>query len=219
MTLFPTAIIDLDERNQVLHFSAYISLVWTDARLGWVPGNHGNITQVFLQQSDVWVPTLQLRNSVVDWKSFGTNDNLLTLFQDGTRPNDVRVFLNVKVVDKIRCDIDVSYYPFDVQTCYFVFDFVPMTSDDIHMYHESSFPPLYLSYMDEDGTWELIHTDCMHKYTYIPGWNVPNYDIVYSLVLRRRSSFHVLNIILPLVFVSMTASAVFLLPADAGKQF
>ena len=42
--------------------------------------------------------------------------------------------------------------------------------------------------------------------------------IRYWLLLRRRSSFYVLNIVLPVLFLSLTTSAVFVLPAEAGEK-
>nr|KAG5695759.1 hypothetical protein BaRGS_013847 [Batillaria attramentaria] len=41
---------------------------------------------------------------------------------------------------------------------------------------------------------------------------------VVQLELRRRRFFYILNVILPVVFMSLTSSLVFALPADAGEK-
>ena len=42
--------------------------------------------------------------------------------------------------------------------------------------------------------------------------------ITFTLVLHRMSTYHVLAIIIPVLFLSLTATLVFALPADSGEK-
>lgn len=46
----------------------------------------------------------------------------------------------------------------------------------------------------------------------------PYPDITYTLLLRRRSSFYVFNLLLPCFLISFLAPLGFFLPADSGEK-
>ena len=63
------------------------------------------------------------------------------------------------------------------------------------------------------GTWDLMSISCTKRIAIHQG-----IEISYLLDLKRRTTFYLLNIILPVAFLSFTAPAVFLLPAETGEK-
>ena len=68
----------------------------------------------------------------------------------------------------------------------------------------------------EGGIWQLVSYWC-HSLTFDDAaW--PRSALTYTLLLRRRSAYYVINVVLPAMLLSFTSPAVFLLPADSGEK-
>ena len=69
-----------------------------------------------------------------------------------------------------------------------------------------------------NGIWDLKHTKSKRVLTEYPCCPNPYIDLVYTLILRRSSSFYVGNVILPCAFLSLLSLMVFYLPPDCGEK-
>ena len=58
-------------------------------------------------------------------------------------------------VYKTSCDIDITYYPFDTQTCTIVFSTLVSTLNEIDLEADPTYST-HLDYYSESGTWELL---------------------------------------------------------------
>ena len=68
---------------------------------------------------------------------------------------------------------------------------------------------------------------CVHVYTEVPGrrnekfydcCKEPYPDVTFTVVMRRRTLYYGLNLLIPCVLISTLALLVFLLPADSGEK-
>ena len=116
-------------------------------------------------------------------------------------------------VIKTGCDIDVTYYPFDTQTCSIIVSTWMSTKAEIDIDPRAGHTGLVLDKYTSSGTWELLSNSLQ----ILPNENDLT-RIQFSLKLKRLRTFYILNIILPVLFLSFTASLVFLLPAEAGEK-
>ena len=115
------------------------------------------------------------------------------------------------------CPIDTRFYPFDVQQCEIELTFYSMTTDDlrIDIRIEDGF---ILQDLESGGKWELIDARHFMK-EHVGGDERKIFNKVhYQFLFRRRPMFYIINIILPVIFLSMTTTVVFLLPAEAGEK-
>lgn len=148
------------------------------------------------------------------------------------------LFLSVPVILRSTCRIDVRWFPFDVQKCDLRFGSwtygrskldLQMTETDISSYTPS-------------GEWDLIGKkdpggSLALKGSYVPKWSVflpavngkvnhkqyacceETYpDVTFTVVMRRRTLFYRINLLLPCVLISTLALLVFVLPADSGEK-
>ena len=204
--LTPLNLHELNEKSQTLRMSASVGLYWVDTRLSWDPQNHGGINKMSAPQSHVWLPPIFIANSVDERQQFGYDENIVAFSQQGG------VVWEVNQIITVQCDIKISYYPFDAQNCDVLIMFTQMTTDDLNPIPNVMAQPI-LKYFDAGGTWEALTSFCQFGATsYKLPW------LRYNMVFGRRSSFYVVNIILPVVFLSLTASVVFLLPAESGEK-
>jgi hypothetical protein len=76
--------------------------------------------------------------------------------------------------------------------------------------------PIVLTAYQENGEWELVTTSSSTSVTSRD--LVPHSQIHFSFTFKRRTSFHLMNTIIPMfLLVSMTCF-VFRIPVDAGEK-
>lgn len=102
------AITGFDEISGQMDTVGYMKVNWNTELLTW---NSTDIPGITLPQDNFWLPSLVVANSVT------------SLFEVGHPSYPVRIENNgdcewtVGIVAKTACAVDVSYYPFDIQTC------------------------------------------------------------------------------------------------------
>ena len=205
----PRSVLSLDEITQSLRMSVSMYLFWSDHRLSWKPSDYGNISDIYIPQTELWLPPITVTNSVSRRQQFGFDENLVFVAQG-------MVAWTVFQVLDISCNIQVSYYPFDVQKCTTNVMFLPLTVKELN---SRPYPgdQMNLGVFLSSGTWDLAGYYC-HSLGPDPDHSWLQTAMTYTLVFRRRSTHYVINIVLPVVCLSLTASAVFLLPVETGDK-
>ena len=114
------------------------------------------------------------------------------------------------------CTIDVTYFPFDQQTCLLKFGSWTFNGDQVSLDFYLDKHHVDLSDYWKSGTWDIIE---------VPGKrNIHNHtkptqmDITFSITIRRKTLFYTVNLILPTVLISFLCVLVFYLPAEAGEK-
>ncbi|VDI77607.1 Hypothetical predicted protein [Mytilus galloprovincialis] len=192
-----------DELEGKLVCTAFLGLAWTDDFLTWDYSTYP-IGRFTLPQTLVWKPDFVLRNGFTEFKELGGSFYNVILTVDGD------VAWNPYQVFETKCALDVTYFPFDSQTCDIVFT---MWS---HFTFQVSINPtvdnIIMGEYTSNALWTIESTS----------QNVDNTGsrsvITYSLNIKRKPSYYVSTIILPVVFLGILNILVFVLPADAGEK-
>ena len=214
VALLPHNIIQLDEKSQTLEMSLEFSLLWTDERLQWNSSNYDDISTIYYPQSQLWLPPLGYINVVSKRHQAGYDESLVSIFN--TNISNMQWLMFEHVV--FSCDIDVTFYPFDTQECALYVSFSPMVLKDLDASPDEVYTinPLYF---DTGGSWETQDLQCHFAVLNFAYAGTTQFQFIkYVFVLRRLTTFYVLNIVLPVVFLSITASVVFVLPAESGEK-
>ena len=205
--LYLLSIQDLNEKSQVLETSIIVDTEWVDDYLSWNSSDYGGVYDFLYPQNKIWLPDVVIENSVESQRQLGYDENVVYIDATGL------VNWKPSQVIKTGCDIDVTYYPFDTQTCNIIVSTWMSTIADIDIEPDRGSSGLLLDRYSVSGTWELVSNELEllpndHQLT----------RIQFKLTLKRLRTYYVLNIILPVLFLSFTASMVFFLPADAGEK-
>ncbi|VDM55726.1 unnamed protein product [Angiostrongylus costaricensis] len=109
-------ILDVDEKNQVMSILAYIDFHWNDYKLRWDPRLYGGIRDVrFAGGQDapfkLWRPDVLLFNSVSEAFDSTYSSRFIVNYDGEVQQNPPGIF-------RFICKVDVTYYPFDTQTCF-----------------------------------------------------------------------------------------------------
>jgi hypothetical protein len=112
------------------------------------------------------------------------------------------------------CDIDTTYYPFDVQTCAITLTTRGYSMNQLSLKLDKV--PIVLTAYQENGEWELITASSS---TSVTSRDLVSYSqINFSFTFKRRTAFHLMNTIIPMVLLVSMTSYVFKIPVDAGEK-
>uniref|UniRef100_A0A671NAT5 Neuronal acetylcholine receptor subunit alpha-9-II-like n=1 Tax=Sinocyclocheilus anshuiensis TaxID=1608454 RepID=A0A671NAT5_9TELE len=192
---------DMDERNQVLIAYLWIRQTWHDAHLKWSKEDYDGLEVIRIPSSLVWRPDLVLYNKADDDFS-GPVDTNVVLRYNG------EITWDAPAITKSACVVDVSYFPFDSQQCNLTFGSWTYNGNQVGD----------LSDFVENVEWECHGMPATKNVIMYGCCSDPYPDITYTLLLQRRSSFYIFNLLLPCFLISFLAPLGFYLPADSGEK-
>ncbi|XP_034000520.1 neuronal acetylcholine receptor subunit alpha-2-like [Trematomus bernacchii] len=202
-------LIDVDEKNQMMTTNVWVKQEWDDYKLRWNPEEYENVTSIRIPSEIIWRPDIVLYNNA-DGDFAVTHLTKAHLFHDG------RIKWMPPAIYKSSCSIDVTFFPFDQQSCKMKFgswtydrskiDLISMASD--------------VDQMDywESGEWVIINA--------VGKYNTKKYeccieiyaDITYYFIIRRLPLFYTINLIIPCLLISCLTVLVFYLPSQCGEK-
>ncbi|CAF2011275.1 unnamed protein product [Rotaria magnacalcarata] len=184
-------ILTLDEKQQIMTSSLFISQTWFDDRLSWTPNaTNGNITVVMLPVKSIWIPDTMILNSADPSGYFTVNDySLASIYYDG----QVYLILPALAI-KTKCNVAVKNFPFDKQVCSINVTSWSQGSNRI-VYTEKNDSIIDLSDYDEHPIWQLNGTDVVliRAEDRAPFEDTYNAIISMQLYLKRKPLFFILN--------------------------
>ncbi|XP_053379829.1 acetylcholine receptor subunit delta-like [Mercenaria mercenaria] len=111
------------------------------------------------------------------------------------------------VTTKTTCDLDMSYFPFDIQTCHIKMYIIGNNKFDFTLYVEWDTGTVSES---RNGAWTLVGKN------YSVDDNLEMIDL--ELSFERRPLFLLLNIFLPIIVLALLTPIVFALPKHSGER-
>ncbi|XP_062282563.1 neuronal acetylcholine receptor subunit alpha-4-like isoform X4 [Scomber scombrus] len=189
--------------------NVWVKQEWNDYKLRWNPEQYENVTSIRIPSEIIWRPDIVLYNNA-DGDFAVTHLTKAHLFYDG------RIKWMPPAIYKSSCSIDVTFFPFDQQSCKMKFgswtydrakiDLINMASD--------------VDQMDywESGEWVIMNA--------VGKYNTKKYeccteiyaDITYYFIIRRLPLFYTINLIIPCLLISCLTVLVFYLPSQCGEK-
>ncbi|KAF6210328.1 hypothetical protein GE061_013432 [Apolygus lucorum] len=202
-------LINVNEKNQIMKSNVWLRLVWNDYQLQWDEADYGGIGVLRLPPDKVWKPDIVLFNNADGNYEVRYKSNVL-IYPNG------EVLWVPPAIYQSSCTIDVTYFPFDQQTCIMKFGSWTFNGDQVSLalYNNKNF--VDLSDYWKSGTWDIIEVPA---YLNLYEGNQPTEtDITFYIIIRRKTLFYTVNLILPTVLISFLCVLVFYLPAEAGEK-
>ncbi|KAM3716233.1 Acetylcholine receptor [Dirofilaria immitis] len=202
-------IIDVDEKNQIVYVNAWLDFAWNDYKLRWDKTKYGNITDVRFPAGKIWKPDVLLYNSV--------DANF-----DSTYPTNMIVYNTGDIswippaIFKISCKINIEWFPFDEQRCFFKFGSWTYDGDKLDL--QPGKGGFDISEYMPSGEWALPMTTVSRTVKFYECCPEPYPDLKFYLHLRRRTLYYGFNLIMPCILTTMMTLLGFTLPPDAGEK-
>ncbi|XP_077997875.1 acetylcholine receptor subunit alpha-like [Glandiceps talaboti] len=204
-----TQLLNVDEKNQIIQISVWMPQHWHDYRLQWNPDNYSGIPSMVINFDLLWYPDMALYNS-----ADGRYD--LPMSKNARVSSDGTVNVAPPAILSSPCVIDIEYFPFDEQRCSLKFGTWEYNGNETVLH------PLVDHVVKEDFLenveWEIIDsrvTNLLKKYPCCP---YIYSNLVYTLVIRRRPLYYIVNMVVPCLFMSFITLFVFYLPPDSGEK-
>ncbi|XP_010370669.1 5-hydroxytryptamine receptor 3A isoform X2 [Rhinopithecus roxellana] len=204
------AILNVDEKNQVLTTYIWYRQYWTDEFLQWNPEDFDNITKLSIPTDSIWVPDI-LINEFVD---VGKSPNIPYVYI--RHQGEVQNYKPLQVVT--ACSLDIYNFPFDVQNCSLTFTSWLHTIQDINisLWRLPEKVKFDKSVFMNQGEWELLGVlpdfqefmESSHCYA----------EMKFYVVIRRRPLFYVVSLLLPSIFLMVMDIVGFYLPPNSGER-
>ncbi|XP_048737268.2 acetylcholine receptor subunit delta-like [Ostrea edulis] len=202
-TFYLSSIVEVDAVQQRLVTTAHLGIIWTDELLQWDESSTG-VERLYFKQKDIWTPDVVLMNGVKEFEELGGDFYYVEVVPDGT------VYWYPYQIFESKCDIDITYFPFDTQICNFIFVSWSFLKSELNItLYEENAPIDYYDYV-QNSVWDIVHSTS------------PEYEadakVTFTLTLRRKPQYYVMNLILPVVLLGVISLLVFVIPADAGEK-
>lgn len=178
--------------------------IWYDDRLTWNPVDYNGIQSAIIPHVKVWTPSIFLANVFESLKKLGHDFVTVRVFPNGLvmwAPPDLLT---------TTCSVDVTNFPFDKQTC--KLELVSFGAFPSEVLLNAADNTASVPYYTEHGTWELVETSLI-SYPFDTG---SMFEV--HITIKRRPLFFLVNIIFPVLFLTLLNSFVFLLPVDSGER-
>ncbi|XP_025109822.1 acetylcholine receptor subunit alpha-like isoform X3 [Pomacea canaliculata] len=203
-------IMDLDERNQILTTNVWATYNWNDMYLRWNLEEYGNITTVRVPNEDIWKPDIKLYN-YADTRLNELRDAQCVVSHDGG------VVWIPQAIFKSSCSIDITHFPFDVQTCHLKFG--SWTYDGSKLDLQFLYGPYFeLNDYIRSNEWDIVDSSAKRNVKYYPCCPEPYVDLVFNLKMRRKVAFYNYILILPCVLLSSLTLVLFWLPPESPAK-
>ncbi|KAK3098157.1 hypothetical protein FSP39_016756 [Pinctada imbricata] len=203
-------IIDVDEKNQILHSNIWLQMYWRDVNLVWDPKEFGGVEEIRVPAKKVWKPDILVYNSADDDFDGTFHTNVIINYDGRCKWLPPGMF-------KSTCQIDIRWFPFDEQRCILKFGswtydgrYLDLVFDDKEEGDTSDFI--------RNGEWELIGVPGVRNektYECCPEIYI---DITFTVHIQRRTLYYGFNIIIPCVLISSMSLLLFMLPPDSGEK-
>ncbi|KAH3830115.1 acetylcholine receptor subunit alpha-like 1 [Dreissena polymorpha] len=219
-------IIDVSERNQIITTNVWLRHEWIDKRIRWDPTDFGNVTSTYFPIEDIWRPDIVLYNNA-------DGDFAVTLLNKAYVRYTGLVIWEPPAIYKSYCPINVEYFPFDEQECFMKFSSWTFNGKEIDLRHiaekdrgvslenNQTFISLGVDLCEysQHVEWNLINVTAKRNVKLYPCCpDAPYPDITFYITLRRKTLFYTINLIMPIMAISLLTVLVFYLPYESGEK-
>ncbi|XP_040485820.1 acetylcholine receptor subunit epsilon isoform X3 [Ursus maritimus] len=181
-----TNLISLNEKEETLTTSVWIGIDWQDYRLNYSKDDFGGVETLRVPSELVWLPEIVLENNT--------------------------------------CAVEVTYFPFDWQNCSLVFRSQTYSAEEVDFVFAVDDAGETISKIEidteaytENGEWAIDFCPGLIRRPDRASAGGPGVvDVIYTLIIRRKPLFYVINIIVPCVLISGLVLLAYFLPAQ-GK--
>jgi len=206
------SVTDFEAANEAIIINAYIRQSWTNSFLTWDPASYDNITKINVYPDLTWKPDIYAYANIEEGLSYmGILDTFKThiiVSHDGSH------FWLAPVTFRFGCTMNVKDFPFDTQTCPLRFGSYTYDSTRLMVHPE----PVDLTNYAESSEWILISMKEVQDLTYYADLKQPYCDVEYTIILKRKPLYFLLNLVAPNLIIGFLTVVVFVIPTQAGEK-
>lgn len=202
-------LVDLDEPVQMLKVNVWIRMEWHDCHLMWNASEFNGIDNIVVPYDKIWIPDLTLYDSVAT-EVRGFTEFRPLIYSNGT------VDFKFPMLVESECVVNVKYFPYDTQCCKLKYGSWAHNGLEIDFWPRNSYGDL--GQIVENTEWEIIGFSANRHVAYYTCCTEPYPDVTFSLKIKRKPLFYIVNIIIPTFLITLMGILVFGLPVESGEK-
>ncbi|XP_062578965.1 5-hydroxytryptamine receptor 3A-like [Saccostrea cucullata] len=203
--LMLNSIQDFNVKTGTLKSSIALNLVWKDEFIQWDALDE-DMMMFQLSKDKVWTPTMILHNPAEGFEltTESTSVHKTQHFFNGT--------VNYVITGSILtlCEPDIFYYPMDKHSCEIQ---IINSHYEEKVVLKSLRDSIRLDHYVEHPQWVITGTNVSSKFVH-----GKITEISFNIHFRRKPEFLMINVLLPIIFLSALNVLVFLLPHQSGER-
>ena len=203
-------IIELDEPSQTLNINIWVMMAWNDCQLRWNVSDYDGIGNVVLPITELWSPDISLYDNLNDEGLGGRDRYLVNVANTGD------LFYIYPAIIQVTCDIDVTYFPFDQQTCRLMFGSWSYHGKELDIISSVSSADMSVFWPSQE--WDLVAVPAERHLVMYDCCPESYPDVTFSVILRRKPLFYIVSIVLPCVVITLISVFGFILPVESGEK-
>lgn len=202
--------IDLSYVTSKLDINSWISMKWYDPALQWDPSKYGDIKHIYLAPTEVWQPDLSTFNSAGgnDVSPFG--DTFHIAYNDG------KVLWVPPCKFQVYCDLDLTYWPFDTQTCELILGSWVYDGNAIDFHFEDDSA---VEISQDNSLWEVSNVSQKRDVVYFTCCPEPYVILTYTMTFRLRAPAYGSLVFVPTFVIIILTLGSFYLPPSSSEKF
>ncbi|OCT70524.1 hypothetical protein XELAEV_18037446mg [Xenopus laevis] len=204
------AILNVDEKNQLLTTYIWYTQHWIDEHLNWNPGMFNGIQRLSIPADQVWVPDILIHELVDTGKS--AENPYVYISHKGE-------VIHAKPIQAMTtCDLGIYYFPFDVQKCNFTFiSWLHVVQDmNITLGRSREEVKKDRRIFMNNGEWDLLLV--LPTYFLFEDLDYSYGGQVFTVVIRRRPLFYFVHLIIPSAFLMVLDILGYFQPPECGER-
>jgi len=214
---------DFDEVAGTMNIALNLRLCWDDDRLSFSAEKFFNMSwthegdKVPIRSNLVWVPDVTVLNEVGGLPELmAVHTSPLVLADEAFRNTTGVNLLWSRPLDvRSNCEVDMTQYPFDEQTCYIVIGSWASSRRQMLLVPQ----PFFAEYTVHTSEFRVHNITVNKKDVYTKNTAQRFTQVVYRVVLQRYPHYYVINFILPMVAITLlTVATMWMSPGNVGPR-
>ncbi|XP_052088304.1 neuronal acetylcholine receptor subunit beta-4-like [Mytilus californianus] len=195
---------ELDELKQRLITTGYLNIGWIDEYLNWTSADFGGLYYFYVPQADIWIPDIALQNGFTKLQELGSS-----FIKAKVESNGQVAWMPFEVFES-KCKIDITYFPYDRQSCDIIFVVWSSSVTDVSVTLWNN--GIVLDSMENNAEWSVVSTAARE--------DVLSFEsrVIFTLNLKRNPTYYLMNIIIPIILLSVLNVFTFALPANSTAR-
>ena len=207
MKYFLSSINGYCELSQTLKTSGYLELVWRDEFLTWNASLYGGVNHINPDLKNVWKPDISVKNAL-EFKAHYSPTYSMNVYSSG------RVLWYPVYDLETYCSMDVTMFPFDVQTCKLEFFIMsePVSAVDLFPGSDS----VLLDAFKKSNEWDMMNTSVIREIHQDSDFEFS--FVVVSITMGRKTSGLILSVFMSVFIQTFLNIFVFVVSAESGEK-
>ncbi|XP_072026181.1 neuronal acetylcholine receptor subunit alpha-6-like isoform X2 [Amphiura filiformis] len=198
----------VDEEANSFTLMTYLDMRFVDERLRWDSKEYGFYT-IRLPFKKIWLPDVVAYNGL---SSTQLHEDIKAVID-----YNGNVFAVSPQLVTVSCNFDLTYYPYDKQTCVIKYSSWTYDASEVNFKLGLDEPNLYEFVKNHE--WDLVNaTHILDSVTYPCCPQTPYRYAVITLELQRRSGPYTVKIVVPSVLTALLVLFTFILPSSSGEK-